>query len=244
MRAGTAGTEWERTWRAVELAGRSAQAQPARAGLLAALAGGFATLLGTSLGTDLRPTWAQVAAATAVAALTLSVVVVAMHGTGFRAHLVVLTAAFLSTGAAAIHFAVIQSHFDEWWGFGAFFVASGVAQLGWSLLVVTWPSRPLFWIGVFGNAAIVALWIVTRTEGTLVGPDPREPEPVGVADGISTGFEIGIVALALSLALLGVPRRQFLRAFAWIAGTATLALTTVGLLSAIGAAPGVIPPIE
>lgn len=244
MRAEAAGTEWERTWRAVELAERSAEARPARAGVLAALAGGFATLLGTSLGTDLRPTWAQVAAAAAVAALSLSVVVVALHGTGLRAHLLVLTAAFLSTGAAAIHFAVIQSHFEEWWGFGAFFVASGVAQLGWSLLVVTWPSRPLFWIGVLGNAAIVALWILTRTKGTLVGPDPREPEPVGVADGITTGFEIGIVALAFSLALFGIPRRRVLRKVAWIVGVATVALTLVGLLSAIGAAPGVIPASE
>lgn len=244
MRVGTASTGWDRTWRAAELTQRPAEAQPARAAVLAALAGGLATLLGTSLGTELRPTWAQVAAAVAVGVLTLGVVVVALHGTTTRAHLVVLTAALLSAGAAAIHFAVIQSHFEEWWGFGAFFVASGVAQLGWSLLVVTWPSRPLFWVGVFGNAAIVALWIVTRTEGTLVGPDPREPEPVGVADGISTGFEIGIVALAFSLALFGVPRRQFLRMFAWLVGAATLALTAVGLLSAIGAVPGVIPPVE
>src|SRR6266508_3069940 len=130
MRVGTASTGWDRTWRAAELTQRPAEAQPARAAVLAALAGGLATLLGTSLGTELRPTWAQVAAAVAVGVLTLGVVVVALQGTTTRAHLVVLTAALLSAGAAAIHFAVIQSHFEEWWGFGAFFVASGVAQPG------------------------------------------------------------------------------------------------------------------
>jgi hypothetical protein len=29
--------------------------------------------------------------------------------------------ALLSLGAAGIHFAVLGSHFEEWWGYGVFF---------------------------------------------------------------------------------------------------------------------------
>src|SRR5206468_9810447 len=132
----------------------------------------------------------------------------------------------------------------EWWGYGAFFVASGVAQLSWALLIVRWPSRPLFWLGVLGNAAIVVLWAVTRTKGTIVGPGSAEPEPVGVADSISTGFELAIVALGFMTLVSALRRTRLLRRLAWTVAVVTIGLTTVALLSAIGAAPGVIPSVE
>jgi hypothetical protein len=201
-------------------------------------------VLGTRLGADLRPTAAQIAAATGVALATLAVVPLALWTTPTRAHLIVLAAALLSAGAASIHYAVIKGHFDEWWGFGAFFIASGLAQLAWAVLAMTWPSRPLFWLGVLGNAAIIALWIVTRTAGTLLGPNPHTPEPIGLADSVSTGFEVAIVAGALWLATGGVPAWRTLRALTWVLAAVTLALTTLALLSVMGAAPDVIPATE
>ena len=125
-----------------------------------------------------------------IAALFLAVVSVAATT---RMHLMSVPVALLSAGAAAIHFAAAGSHFLEWWALGAFFVASGVAQLVWALLAVISPSRVVLRVGALGSAAIVALWIVTRTAGTLIGPDAHTPEPVGVPDAVASGLELAIV---------------------------------------------------
>jgi hypothetical protein len=238
-------TEWQQAWRSAATVPRlEPPARPLAAAGLAAGAATAAALVGTHLGADLRPTAAQIAVAAGVSLATLAVVPLALRTTRTRTHLIVLAPALLSAGAAAIHYAVISSHFGEWWGFGVFFIASGIAQLAWAMLAVTWPSRPLFWLGVLGNAAIVALWVVTRTAGPLVGPDPHSPEPVGLADGVATGFEVALVAGAFWLAASGVPRSRTLRTLSWVVGAATLALTTLALLSVMGAAPSVVPAME
>ena len=46
-----------------------------------------------------------------------------------------LSAAILSCAAALIHAAVIPSHFEEYWGFGTFFVVIAVLQLAWAELI-------------------------------------------------------------------------------------------------------------
>src|SRR6266571_6467467 len=48
----------------------------------------------------------------------------------------VVAAALFSAGAAAIHFAVAKTHFDEYTLFGVFFVGSGIAQLVWPIWVL------------------------------------------------------------------------------------------------------------
>src|SRR5262245_16587690 len=155
------------------------------AGVVAIVAAATATALGT--GMDVGSTAAQIAAATAVAAFTVAVVPLAARR---QLCLITYSVASASAGAAAIHYAVIAEHFDEWWGFGLFCVASAVAQLAWAMAVVASRSRLLMWVGVVGNAAIVVLWIVTRTVGTLVGPEPATPEPIALADSLATAFEI------------------------------------------------------
>ena|SRR5215203_689762 len=243
MHTEMAATDWTRAWRTAADAEQWREATPLlRAVGLAIVAAGLGTLAGTTLGMQLRPTPLQVVTALVATALTLAVVPLAAQTTRTRAQLLVITAALLSAGAAAIHFVVIPAHFEEWCGFGAFFVASGLAQLGWSLAVVTWPRQPLFWMGVIGNAAIVALWVVTRVEGTLLGPEPDEP--IGIAEGIATGFEVAIVVLAVATALFGVPRRVALNRLAWFARVLALALTVLAFLSAMAAAPGLIPAVE
>lgn len=238
-------THWQQAWQSAAIAWqRERPPQPLPAATLAVVAATAATLLGTQLASDLRPTAAQIAAAGAVALATLAVVPLALRTASTPAHLIVLAAALLSAGSAAIHYAVINGHFEEWWGFGVFFIASGIAQLAWAVLAVMWPSRALFWLGVHGNAAIVALWIVTRTVGTLLGPEPGTAEPVGLADSVATGFEAAIVIGALWLATRGVPGRRTLRTFNWFIAVLALVLTTIALLSVMGAAPGVIPATE
>ena len=85
------------------------------------------------MGMDVGSTAAKIVAAVAVAAVTVAVVPLAQ-----RRHLCLVTysVASAATGAAAIHYAVVAEHFDEWWGFGLFFVASAVAQLVWAVVVV------------------------------------------------------------------------------------------------------------
>jgi hypothetical protein len=175
----------------------------------------------------------------AIAALSLTAVLVAAKGRD-RGHLIVVPVALLSAGAAAIHFAAAGDHFREWWGFGVFFVASGVAQLAWALLAVKSPSRVVWWVGLLGNVAIVALWILTRTVGTPVGPDAYTPEPVGVPDAVASGFELAIVFAVLLFA----NARRSNRKLAWSVGGITFALTTLALLSVMGVATAAIPPMQ
>jgi hypothetical protein len=219
------------------LGAASLSPRPAAAAALAAFAAAAATLIGTDRGADLASSAAQSAAVIAITALSLGAVLVAAKG---RAYLIVLQMALLSAGAAAIHFAAAGSHFREWWGFGVFFVASGVAQLAWALLAVKSPSRAVWWVGVLGNAAIVALWILTRTVGTLVGPDAHTPEPVGVPDAVASGFELAIVLAVL----LGANARRSNRKLDWSVGGITFALTSLALSSVMGIATGAIPPMQ
>jgi hypothetical protein len=197
------------------------------AGAVAIVAAVAAALLG--LGMDAASPAAQIVTAIAVAALTAAVVPLASRR---RPRLAVYSAASASAGAAAVHYAVIAEHFEEWWGFGLFFVVSAVAQLVWALLVVTSRSRSVIWLGVVGNAAIVMLWIVTRSVGTLVGPEPDMTEPVGVADSVATAFEVVIVVAG---AWLGwrAPTAAASSRLAWVVSGVTLVLTSVGLLSVL-----------
>jgi hypothetical protein len=221
-------------------AGAALNAPRPAVGVVATFAAIAATLLGTTVVVD-GPTALQIAGAVAISALTLAVVPLAAHGRTSRA---AIAAALLSAGAASIHFAVIAHHLEEWWAFGVFFAAIGVAQLLWAVLVVASPSRLLIWLGVFGNAAIVALWIVTRTAGTLLGPDAYTPESVGVADTVATAFEFGVVFAGPWLARGVRSNRGVARRVAWTLGGLTWALTAVALLSVLGVAPGLIPRAE
>ena len=143
--------------------------------------------------------------------------------------------ALFSVGAAAIHFAASHHHFEEWWASGTFFVAAGGAQTLWALLVVARPGRRLLWLGVGVNAAIVLLWLGSRTTGLPFGPDAGGPEEIGFADAAATLFEVAIVVAGL-LAIRGAGRRAR-RAGTGVAlvvalvAAAVLVLTTASLAS-------------
>jgi hypothetical protein len=123
-----------------------------------------------------------------------------------HADLLVTTAA-LSLAAAAIHVSVIREHFEESTLFGALFVVAAVAQTAWALLVLRRPSRPLFALGAALNGGIVAVWLLSRTTGVPLGPDPWAPEPVQPIDLVATLCEVGIVAFAVALARASVGSR-------------------------------------
>ena len=149
-----------------------------------------------------------------------------------------LGVALASAGAATIHFAVIAQHFEEYWLFGSFFIAVAIAQLAWAMLVVVRPSPAVYLAGVAGNAAVAATWVISRTTGLPLGPEPGEPEPVGTADGVATAFEVLIAAVTLLLLLRVTSRKRPLAPFTAVTAVTTLAaigLTALSLLSLAGA---------
>jgi hypothetical protein len=105
----------------------------------------------------------------------------------------------LSMATALIHFAVIEQHWAEYWLYGAFFVAVGLAQLAWAIVIPVWSTRLLLWGGVLGNAFVVITWIITRTVGSLVGPAATMPAKAGFGDLVSTVAEALIVVGGLAL---------------------------------------------
>jgi hypothetical protein len=76
-------------------------------------------------------------------------------------------AAALSLLAALIHLWVMPEHFEEWWGYGAFFLVTAASQVLYAPLVLLWPTRMVLLSGIAGNLAIVALYLLTRTVGYL-----------------------------------------------------------------------------
>ena len=114
-------------------------------------------------------------------------------------------AAGLSLIAALIHAWVAPEHFEEWWGYGTFFVACAALQGLYAPVLLRRPGRPVLLLGAAGNLAVVILWLVTRTTGIpLFGPHAGEVEGVGVPDLACTLAEVGIVAALGALAMRGL----------------------------------------
>ena len=89
-------------------------------------------------------------------------------------------AAALSLLAGLLHLWVAPKHFEEWWGYGAFFVVAGAAQILYVPIVV-----------------LYLLTLLTRTVGIpLFGPGAGEVEGVSFIDLCATTSEVGI-AVAL-----------------------------------------------
>lgn len=119
-----------------------------------------------------------------------------------------LALAVSSLAAAAIHFAVTGDHFAEHIAFGLFFVIVGWGQALWALGLLLAPRRWLILAALIGNAVVVATWVLSRTVGVPIGPEPWTPEAVGIADLVSTVLELAIVAGCAAQLALGPDRRQ------------------------------------
>lgn len=125
-------------------------------------------------------------------------------------------AAFFSIAAAFIHSYVVPEHLNEWWGYGAFFIAATVLQALYGLVLLTQPwryekdgstksnragyERSVYLLGIVGNAAVIGLYIVTRTVGIpLFGPEAGEVEPVTILGILSKATEVLIVVCLVQL---------------------------------------------
>lgn len=67
-------------------------------------------------------------------------------------------AAAASVGAAAIHFAVAPTHWQQSVSAGSFFVGLGLCQLIWAPTVLVRTTAPVLAFGVVLNIGAVALW--------------------------------------------------------------------------------------
>jgi hypothetical protein len=140
--------------------------------------------------------------------------------------------AALSAGAAAIHFAVVFEHFTEDTLYGVFFLVLSWAQLIWPAVLLWRPARLWLWLGIGGNAVVLAVYVASRTVGLPFGPDLHSAEAVGALDVVSCVLEAGLIAgcAALlwrpSLADRPAPRRGAL------ASTAALLAVPVAVIAA------------
>lgn len=129
--------------------------------------------------------------------------------------------AAFSIGAAAIHFAEVPTHREEWWLFGAFFVGVAWFQAWWAFPVVTTGRDRTLVLGIAVNAVVIGIWIWSRTVGLPIGPDAGEPEAVGAADLLATVLEALLVGWAIGALLPAVRGRR---------GAPTIALVTTTLV--------------
>jgi len=90
-------------------------------------------------------------------------------------------AAIASVGAGFIHFAVMPTHWLEWWAAGLFFASAAVFQLMWGYLAWSRPRPLMLAVGIAANAGIASLWVASRTAGLPFGLHSGGPEAVDAA---------------------------------------------------------------
>ena len=140
-----------------------------------------------------------------------------------RANTALRAMAALSLLAAMIHLWVMPEHFEEWWGYGTFFLISALAQGLYAPGLLLWPNRVILLAGVAGNLAIVILWLVTRTSGIpLFGPHAGEVENVGTLDLVCTFAEVGIIAGLGLLTMRDLPTERRIQIVVVLAVSALL----------------------
>lgn len=144
-----------------------------------------------------------------------------------------ILAALLLLGAAAIHLAIAPGHLEDYRPFGLFFLGAGAVEilLACGLLLV--PARRLLIGAVAANLGVAALWTVSRTSGLPLGPVTWQPLAVGLSDLLCTAMELA--SALLLVAVLCRPRpgrgRRWLTALAlppWV--LFVLALAIVGVM--------------
>jgi hypothetical protein len=116
----------------------------------------------------------------------------------------------IASGSA--HGLVTQEHFQEWWGYGVFFLAVAICLIGLGLALVTDAIDPrympgdvnrlrrlMYAAGAVGVVSILGLYVLTRTAGIPLGPQTGSIESVGIIDLVAKATEllavVGLVVL-------------------------------------------------
>jgi hypothetical protein len=136
--------------------------------------------------------------------------------------------AVLTLATAWVHLAYVESHWDQWWAYGAFFLVVGVAQGLFAVLIL---ARPRPWVaaaGIAGTLAVIGMYVLSRTIGMPVGPHADFAERAETVDLATAAAELGVVAMLLVL-VGGGTRRAVLNAVL-VAGVLLWALRLTGQL--------------
>ncbi len=130
---------------------------------------------------------------------------------GRRIRTIPYVAAGLSLAAALIHLIAMPEHFEEWWGYGAFFLVTAVFQAAYGAVLLRRLRPWLLYLGIAVNLGVIALWLVTRTASVpFFGPHAGEVEDVGALDVAATSVELALVFVLLAGLWLSQPRTTLL----------------------------------
>ena len=113
------------------------------------------------------------------------------------------SAALLTLGAAAIHFAAAPAHFSEYLPYGVFFVGLGFIQVDLAVALVLAPRRRIYAAALIGTLTVICIWLLSRTTGLPIAPQPWRPEAIAFPDFAATLLE----AIACVLFILRLRRR-------------------------------------
>lgn len=108
----------------------------------------------------------------------------------------IVAAAIATLVAGGIHLGAADAHLSASRLSGGFFLVVGLAQAVWASLVLRRPRPAVVLAGIAGSAAVVGVWLASRTTGLPLGPHPWEPETVGAADALASALEVAVVVLA------------------------------------------------
>jgi hypothetical protein len=122
----------------------------------------------------------------------------------------------------------MPDHFEESVLYGLFFLVTATSQVGYAVLLIAKPSRPLVVVGLLANAAVVGLWLITRLVAIPLGPGAGETEQFGALDILASSFEvlflIAAAALLFPVTRAAIPRPRPVRKV--LTEPATLAFIT------------------
>lgn len=145
----------------------------------------------------------------------------------------VFIACGLAWATGLIHFVAAVQHVDEYLLYAFFFVVLATTQCVWGIAVYRSPSRKLLAAGAVMSLLVVVMWIVSRTSGLPISPEPWSPEPVGALDAIATANEIAL-ALIVFVQLRPQPATAFPRGCVRLLTAAALCLILLSSLALIG----------
>jgi hypothetical protein len=141
--------------------------------------------------------------------------------------------AALLAAAGGLHLAALPAHLNESAAAAIFFAVVALGQLAGAVLITTRPSTRTTMAVILGNAAVLAIWAVSRTTGLPVGGELGVREPLAALDGLAAVAEILVVGGALTL--LRRAGRISLRSTGWqpVAAMAVLWLASGGVATGL-----------
>ncbi|MDF0682034.1 MAG: hypothetical protein P0116_13835 [Candidatus Nitrosocosmicus sp.] len=121
------------------------------------------------------------------------------HKTRTRTRNLIIVIAVLSISVGIIHVLLVPEHSQESWIWGVIFLTSGLAQIGYGIIVSLigngYIRNALYYIGIIGNIMLAATFVLVRlisppfsSEGTPI----NELEPNGI---ITLVIEIVLIIL-------------------------------------------------